>query len=447
MLLRKKIRSHHIVVKVSITNLQTSLRSKIPSCFLRAMVKSCALLLFTGCCFFSRVPAQQVPLGTLYEQFKSAKDDSARYVTGYRLYSYYEEINKDSALYFANYGLTLARTNDRRLNMVISLSQKAYQLLSVGRYRESLQNLLDAYAIAEDPLSEKYGWVNDTLGTPHKRRLYALAYTHGINGVLMSRIQDTEQEIFHFSASKKLAIELNNPIRLCLANMNIGKAYLSIKQYDSTLLYEKEAENIAIRSGFTKFLGFIYYLEGAVYLNRKEIPRAKKTFYKAIYWARNQSHYGALAASSYELSRIYINEKNADSTLYYGKQALQVLRQLHALSGFVFTMANAYEVLGHAYQLAGQPDSVRLYQALALQAKDSIYSDRINNLSAFHNLTLKETLRLQNVEKEKKLYQQRVRNYGLLIGIAVLLLIMFFLFRVNRQRRRTNQSLHADKSE
>jgi signal transduction histidine kinase len=422
MLLRRKIRSRHIVVKAI-----------------------CCLCLLFYC--LPAVVAQQAPIGTLYAQFKAAKDDSARYVTGFQLYSYYEEINRDSALYFADYGLGLARKNDRRLNIVISLSQRAYQLLSIGKYSECLQNLLDAYTIAEDPASEKYGWVNDTLGTPHKRRLYGLAYAHGINGVLMSRIQNTEQEIFHFSVSKELAIELNNPIRLCLATMNIGKAYLTIKQYDSTLLYEQAAEDISIRSGFTKFLGFIYYLKGIVYLNRKDTSLAKQTFYKAISWGESQSHYAAFAASNYELARIYLNQNRTDSALYYAINGLHILQQLHASFVYGYTLANAYELLGQVYRLVNRSDSAQWYQARALQAKDSIYNDRINNLSAFHNLTLKETLRLQDVEKEKKIYQQRVRNYGLLIGIAVLLLVMFFLFRNNRQRSRTNRNLYAAQSQ
>src|SRR4051812_46857200 len=124
--------------------------------------------------YFCPAQAQQVPLGELYEQYATAKNDSGRYATGIALYNYYEELNRDSALYFADQCLTLARKNGKRLNMVVSKCHKAYQLLNIGKFSESLQTLLNAYPIAEDPASEKYFWITDTLHSPHERRLHGL---------------------------------------------------------------------------------------------------------------------------------------------------------------------------------------------------------------------------------------------------------------------------------
>jgi hypothetical protein len=112
---------------------------------------------------FCRVHAQQTPLAELYNRYASAQTDSARYASGYRLYIYYEELNRDSALYFADQCLVLARKNGKKLNMVLSKCHKAYQLINTGKYSEALQNLLNAYPIAEDPASEKHVWVIDTL--------------------------------------------------------------------------------------------------------------------------------------------------------------------------------------------------------------------------------------------------------------------------------------------
>jgi two-component system NtrC family sensor kinase len=403
-------------------------------------MKRAGMLLILIVCF-CRVHAQQVPLAELYNRYKAAETDSARYASGYRLYIYYEELNRDSALYFADQCLVVARRNGKKLNMVLSKCHKAYQLLNIGKYSESLQNLLNAYPIAEDPESEKHFWVIDTLKTARERRLHGLAYAHSISGILMSRIQNSEQEIFHFEMSKKIAIEIGHSARLCLANMNLGKAYLSIHRYDSALVYEKEAERIAFESGFTKFLGFIYYLQGAVYLNKQDTALAKKMFHRSVAWGDRESNLSGMALSCYTLAKIYVNEGNKDSSIYYAKEGISVTVALRAASVLLYNISDEYEVLTEAFQLARQEDSVYKYQALALKARDSIYRSRINNLSAFHNLTLKESVRLQNIEEEKKIYQQRVRNYALLIGIVILLSIAIFLWRNNRQRKRINQNL------
>jgi signal transduction histidine kinase len=86
--------------------------------------------------------------------------------------------------------------------------------------------------------------------------------------------------------------------------------------------------------------------------------------------------------------------------------------------------------------LRNQVDSAYKYQGLALVAKDSIYNNRIKNLAAFQSLTLKEQLRLQNIEKEKVVYQNKIRIYFLLAGIGVLLLLAIIFYRNNRQKNK-----------
>ena len=73
---------------------------------------------------------------------------------------------------------------------------------------------------------------------------------------------------------------------------------------------------------------------------------------------------------------------------------------------------------------------------LALITKDSLAKIRIRNLAEFQNLTYGEQLRLQNLEKEKVVYQNKIRTYFLLAGIGVLLLLAIIFYRNNRQKHK-----------
>src|SRR5205085_7670233 len=68
--------------------------------------------------------------------------------------------------------------------------------------------------------------------------------------------------------------------------------------------------------------------------------------------------------------------------------------------------------------------------------KDSLYRIRIKNLADFQNVNLNEQLRLQNAEKEKVVYRNKVRTYFLLGGIGVLLLLSTIIYRNNRQKHK-----------
>jgi two-component system NtrC family sensor kinase len=73
-----------------------------------------------------------------------------------------------------------------------------------------------------------------------------------------------------------------------------------------------------------------------------------------------------------------------------------------------------------------------------LLTKDSLYQSRISNISAFQAVTLNEQLRLQNIEKDKIEYQNRIRTYFLLGGLAILLLLAAIFYRNNRQKLKAN---------
>jgi len=106
------------------------------------------------------------------------------------------------------------------------------------------------------------------------------------------------------------------------------------------------------------------------------------------------------------------------------------------MAGIDLNIGIAYENMFHVYKLRNEVDSAYKYQGLALEANDSIYNNRIKNLAAFQSLTLKEQLRLQNVEKEKVVYQNKIRIYFLLAGIGMLLLLAIIFYRNNRQKNK-----------
>jgi hypothetical protein len=77
--------------------------------------------------------AQEKNIDSLKAVYRDASTDSARYATGRALYYYYEELNRDSALYYADENLKLAQKNSKKLAEAASLVIKGYQLLHEGK--------------------------------------------------------------------------------------------------------------------------------------------------------------------------------------------------------------------------------------------------------------------------------------------------------------------------
>ncbi|HTD39841.1 MAG TPA: hypothetical protein VK671_04415, partial [Mucilaginibacter sp.] len=120
---------------------------------MRACIKIILLLL---------IPAlangqQHLPDSTL-TALKNATNDSLRYAARVEAYNYFEETNRDSALYYQNQVLLLAQKNNKKLLVARSLASIGYQLTAKGRYAEALKTLLNAFAIAEDPKNASNSW-------------------------------------------------------------------------------------------------------------------------------------------------------------------------------------------------------------------------------------------------------------------------------------------------
>jgi two-component system, NtrC family, sensor kinase len=379
----------------------------------------------------------------------NATTDSQRHEAFRLLYHYYEETNRDSALYYADQRLILSKRNNKKVNEAFSLGVKAYQLIYLGRFGEALSCLLGAFRIAEDPkYDEKDVWRVATFPSPDHPRLLTLSLAHHMFGHLMLRTGNIERQIFHFQQGRKIAISIGNHFRVLVADMMLGSSYNELGNTDSALIYATEALQMAELSGVNRYNGYINFLFGDVYLMRGDKVLALRYYQKALAASIEHNNQTTEAGSYSRLIAFYKLENNYDSVLYYAIRNLKVVRSMGAItaaSGLEINIGSAYQNVYDGYKSKGLLDSAYKYQGLALVANDSIYKTRIKNLAEFQKLNLDEQQRLQESEKEKINYKNRVRTYLMLGGIGVLLLLAVIFYRNNTQKQKANALLLEEK--
>jgi len=388
--------------------------------------------------FIADLRAQNHSLDSLHLASQHAANDSVRHQVLAQLYSYYEELNRDSALYYAYKTKELSHKNKKKISEAAALVRIAYQLLSQGKYAESLTNLLDAFKLIEDNPHEKNIWMLSPQQTDEKNRLLILGFTHHMYAILMGRTNNGPEQISHFKEAKRIAEEIPNPLRILLADMNLGTKYSDLNKIDSAYFFLMEAKQIAIQSGQTKYLSYILASLGDLYVMQGKLTEAIKTYYEGVQSALQENNASGLARNYLRLTKYYLYIGERDSSLAYAIKNLQNFQSLRTVTGLENNLGIAYENLYKSYLLRHEYDSAFKYSALALTAKDSIYQNRIDNLANFQNLSYQEQLRLQNVEKEKVLYQSKVRTYALLSGLGMILLVTLLLYRNNRQKHKAN---------
>ena len=368
--------------------------------------------------------------------FNAANNDSVLYETGNKLYDYYEEVNRDSAFFYADQCLQISRRNNKKLNEAHILTRKAYQELNMGRYAESLQSILASFALSENKSNDKNYWNVGTLKVEKEKRLYALNCAHHIYGILMRETMNNEEAIIHFKEAKRIAVEINSYARSLLASLNLGRIYMETEKLDSALQHENDAASIIKSSGWEKYLSTILYYTGKIHLMKGDTTLGAQYFHQSVVSALKQNNTDALTRSYHGLSTSYFNSIQRDSSVYYAAKSLDAMKKLGKITQMEYNLGDAYEGLYHAYELNDQHDSAYKYLALAQVTNDSINQRRIKSLAEFQKLNLDEQQRLQLIEEEKVAYQNKVRTYFLLGGISVLLLLAIIFYRNNRQKHK-----------
>jgi len=388
--------------------------------------------------------AQQSIPDSLRAILQNATTDSARHNASYNLYLYFIEANRDSALFYVEQRLTLAKKNNIKLAEAAALISLAYQYNAIGKYAETFQHLLQAIEIAEDPKNEEVkGWKVTQYPIPGKNRLIVLSTIHHVLGGLMRNAENPEQEILELKKALEIAVQINHADRQMTSNMNLASAYLKINQPDSAFYFAKASQKLSENPLAQGYIGNNMLTIGDINLSKGDTVQAKNNFYEGLKSANKQNNQADIANLTHWLIQVYLMENRKDSALFFAVDNLQLINSIEGVGYREIDMGVGYEDLYLAYKLNNQPDSGYKYLDLALTTKDSLHKIRIQNLAGFQKLSLGEALRLENLENEKILTQNKIRTYAMLSGLGVFLIVGLILFRNNQQKQKANKVLQS----
>jgi signal transduction histidine kinase len=394
--------------------------------------------------------AQQFYIDSLKHKAEITQNDTLKLILFENLNEAYTETNPDSAYYYAEKILMLARALKLRLNEVYALGQMGYALLNMGNYPRSLQTFLSGIAIAEDPKSEqnmlpaKYPLPEEISNRPitaHKLRLDLLARIHQYIGILYGNANNYEKEKFHYLKARKLAEQTGNRQLQSLINGTLGRVYLSLKKTDSALITEQKAYNLAMQVGYKKYIGSTLLNVARIHLSQGHKEQATEYFRRAIMASYEQNYLRGVVAGNLALADIFKQSGKIDSSLHYVNTGLQRAKELNSPN----LLLRCYTALAAIYRTINNKDSTVKYQELIIKINDSLFNSK--QVQQFQNIDFDEQQRQQEIEAAKKAYQNRLQVYLLLAGLAVILLIAFILWGNNRQRQKAFNLLQKQKKE
>jgi two-component system, NtrC family, sensor kinase len=406
------------------------------------------VFLLQGICV--KVVSQQTNLDSLKNVLAETGNDTLEMILHGKLATGYAEINPDSSFRYANEMLKIAERLDLPLEKVNALGCLGYSLINVGNFPRSLQILLSAAAIAEDPESEKKilperfdvsDEFTDRSRSASMQRLTRLSKILHYLGALYGNAGYHEKALFYYRRSLPISIEASNEANQSVINILLGRAYMNIKRFDSALISFQQAIRIAEHSGYSRYVGSAYLNSGRVYMEQGDQQMARIYFNKALLESEQQKYYRGVVASNLELANLFFRSGKHDSSLYCIQRGLPIATYLNAPN----LLLQSFTGLANYYKIAGNSDSIVKYQSLIIKIKDSLFNSK--QAQQFQNIDLDEQQRIQQIESAKTEYRNKLRTDVLIGGIIIFILAALLLWRSGRQRKIANVLLSKQKDE
>ena len=344
--------------------------------------------------------AERKQIDSLQNVLKHTTNDTLRINISLNLSYYFNEVQRDSGIYYVDQSLLLAKKLQLKFEQAAAYESGGYILNQLGNYTKSLQYLLTGIKIAEDPktgngLNRMY---------PENGRLSVLTQLNSNLGLLYKETGDFELAIIHFRKAISIGEQINARFSLGFAYTDFGATQRKMNKPDSAIVLLQKALDCWKQSGIEKYIGSTLLELGRVYNIKGDKKQAKLYFYESINANYRESSFATMAHSYLALANLFKEDGNIDSSLIYAKKGLNVA----LATGYPAALADAYSTLSSIYKLRNNTDSAFIYQGLAMTTKDSISNSE--KVKQFQHVSFDEQLRQQEAEKEKISYQNKIRN-------------------------------------
>ncbi|WP_435354528.1 tetratricopeptide repeat-containing sensor histidine kinase [Emticicia sp. SJ17W-69] len=374
-------------------------------------------LVCSGLTCFSQNRQDQID--RLKHQLAISKSDTNQVKILVQLFLAYRQVKPDSSLFFTAKSLDLSR----KLNFPNGEVEALLNLSALSRIQgdvaKSLKYLLMALGVIEQkaPLMDKsHIW-------------------NGI-GLIYLEIEDHPKALEYFR--KALSSTESGIYGMIL--MNMERTFINTNQLDSALNYSQKAYNWG-KIKYPKLIYYPFYMYmGIIQFRLGNRSLGFENLHKSISGELKNNDHRRLADCYSAISEFFKETKQLDSCIFYAKKGL-IEGQTIGYQKSILINAN---LLAEQYEKKDIRQSLYYYK-IAKAANEELYGAK--RIQALQKSMADEQERQRNIEIEQVAYQNRLRQFILLVGLGVFLLITFLLYRNNQKEKKAKNLLEEKNNE
>ena len=220
-----------------------------------------------------------------------------------------------------------------------------------------------------------------------------------------------------------------------------GLTYTYLNKLDSADFFLQKAYNDAFAPGFTDLYSTrptILMFYGNLFFKKGNYEKAFNYLHRSLETYDVYHDPVGTADACTSIAGFFKQMNKPDSVINYAKKGLDAALQFNYKSGI---LTNS-RLLADQYQTKDIRQA-HYYLKLELATNDSLYGAK--KILELQKTLSEEQQRQQQIEEEQTKKQNRLKQNGFLVGLGVLFIIAFILFRNNLQKKKANFLLQQQK--
>ncbi|MGZ3883309.1 MAG: tetratricopeptide repeat protein [Bacteroidia bacterium] len=337
----------------------------------------------------------------------------------------------DSAAVWADSALRLAKRINYQAGLAQSYSNLGHAYNGKGKYGDALASFFASLKIFEKMNNKRaISNVNNSVGNTYSG---AKDYEKALEFYLKS------YEI----ASQPPAIE----DMMGISCVGIGNCYMEKQDFKKAIPYFETSKIIFTKLNAVNEKAVAIVSLGNCFIEAHDFKNAEKNILESIDIFKSTGEDYGLASSYGILGELYQEKKNVSKAIECYKAALSINSERKAWEN----IADNARHLSNLYKSRGDFEQALIYKELLMQFKDSILSIERNKVMAdastkYETEKKEQQLKLKHLELEKSQIQVRQRTvlvYVFIGAILVFCVLLFFVLRQYREKKKANSLLET----
>jgi serine phosphatase RsbU (regulator of sigma subunit) len=385
---------------------------------------------------------------------------------------YWSKSNYKVALYYYQKALVLMKElgNKKGENSCYINIGQVYA--EQGNYKDAIASMQRGIKIAEE-IKDKKGigkgynnlaniylfQGNDTMALTYYLKVLkiweeindkaSMAVCYNNMGVIFYQENKMEEALMYYKRAAAIQEERNDKRSLGSSYNNIGSIYEDKNQYSAALNYQLKALKVREEVGDVQGMIKSYSSIGDNYLKQKKVDLGLMYQLKSYELCKKTGYKKGLVNASGGVGSLYEEKKQYATAISYYEQMLRIAKDLDLKEG----MASAYEKYTLVYKKTGDYEKALKYMGLFNALKDSLLNKenfkQISELNTRYETDKKEKeillLTKDQELNEKIIKQQKLVRWGLIIGLLLLFVSVFSIYRRYHFKQKANILLEEQK--